>query len=106
MDLGLAMLQRWWQAYGVHLAVLTFSCVISAAVAWGYSRPLIALLLIWWLKPVYDRAVLHVLSRAVFGELQGVRTTLANMAEWLGSGLFMGLSLRPLGMARPLPPPG
>jgi hypothetical protein len=54
----------------------------------------------WWLKPVYDRAVLHVLSRAVFGEMQGVRAALANTREWLASGLFRALTFGRFDMAR------
>ena len=101
IDLGLAMLQRWWQqAYGVHLATLAFVCIASLGVAWWSARPVVALVLIWWLKPVYDRAVLHVLSRAVFGELQGVRTTLAHAREWLASGLFRALTFGRFDMAR------
>jgi hypothetical protein len=37
--------------------------------------------------------VLHVLSRAVFGELQGTRAVLGAWREWLGTGLFMALTL-------------
>jgi hypothetical protein len=101
IDLGLAMLQRWWQqAYGVHLATLAFVSVASLGVAWWSARPMVALVLIWWLKPVYDRAVLHVLSRAVFGDLQGVRAALANTREWLASGLFRALTFGRFDMAR------
>lgn len=101
IDLGLAMLQRWWQhAYGAHAAMLGFVCLAAFAIAWRLERPWVALALIWWLKPVYDRVVLHVLSRAVFGELQGLRATLANLRDWLGSGLFMALTFGRLDMAR------
>src|SRR3954451_18354738 len=83
IDLGLAMLQRWWQqAYGAHAAVLAFLSLISFGMGAWLDQAWIALVLIWWLKPVYDRIVLHVLSRAVFGELQGVRATLAHAREW------------------------
>jgi hypothetical protein len=36
----------------------------------------------------------------VFGELQGVRTTLASAREWLASGLFMGLTFGRFDLAR------
>ncbi|HWI35560.1 MAG TPA: hypothetical protein VNU64_03820 [Burkholderiales bacterium] len=101
IDLGLAMLQRWWQqAYGVHLAALVLVSIVSLGVAGWFSHPLVALVLIWWLKPVYDRAVLHVLSRAVFGDLQGVRATFAHTREWLASGLFRALTFGRFDMAR------
>ena len=101
IDLGLAMLQRWWQnAYGAHASVLGLLGVAAFAIAGWLAQPWLALLLVWWLKPVYDRVVLHVLSRAVFGELQGVRSTLANAREWLGSGLFWALTFGRFDLAR------
>ena len=101
IDLGLAMLQQWWrQAYGAHAAVMVFLGVVAIAIGLWLDHAGVALLLVWWLKPVYDRVVLHVLSRAVFGELQGVRATLGNAREWLGSGLFMALTFGRYDMAR------
>ncbi|HUQ73775.1 MAG TPA: DUF4129 domain-containing protein [Burkholderiales bacterium] len=101
IDLGLAMLQRWWQqAYSAHGLVLSLVVVLAVGTAWSLERPWIALAAIWWLKPLYDRVVLHVLSRAVFGELQGVRATLGDAREWLGSGLFMALTFDRFDLAR------
>jgi hypothetical protein len=101
IDLGLAMLQRWWrQAYGAQAAVLGFLCLLAFAIAVWLERPWVALLLVWWLKPVYDRVVLHVLSRAVFGELQDVRATLGSVRDWLGSGFFMAITFGRYDMAR------
>src|SRR5882672_9596245 len=47
------------------------------------------------MKPLYDRLVLHVLSRAVFGEMQSTREVLTRRAgEWLGAGLLPYLLFR------------
>jgi hypothetical protein len=95
MDLGLTMLQRWWRAvYAPHsiVSLVVMGCAIG--VGWALQRPWLALLLVWWLKPVYDRAILHVLSRAVFGELQGTRSVLAAAGTWLRTGLVPGLAVR------------
>jgi hypothetical protein len=93
MDLGLSMLQRWWrQVYAAHFLVALPLMAAAIATGWFLGRAWVALLAIWWLKPVYDRVVLHVLSRAVFGELQGARAALASAKEWLGTGLFMALT--------------
>jgi hypothetical protein len=101
IDLGLAMLQRWWrEIYGAHLAVLALVCSVAFGIARWVDHPGVALVIVWWLKPVYDRAVLHVLSRAVFGELQGVRATLGHAGDWLRSGLFMALTFGRIDMAR------
>ena len=95
MDLGLAMLQRWArQVYAPHLAVGAAAVAAGWALAAWLGKPLLGLVLVWWLKPLYDRVVLHVLSRAVFGEVQGFRAVLGAWREWLGNGLFIALLLR------------
>jgi len=95
MDLGLTMLQRWGrQVYLPHLMIALPITGAALALAWWLERPWVALALVWWLKPVFDRVVLHVLSRAVFGELKDTRTVLAAWKEWLFAGLVPSLLLR------------
>jgi len=97
MDLGLTMLQRWWrQVYLPHLLVAVPLMAAAIGIGWYFERAWIALLITWWLKPVYDRVVLHVLSRAVFGELQSTRAVLGAWREWLGTGIVSALFLRRL----------
>src|SRR5690348_3950640 len=89
------MLRRWWRAVLVPHAIV-FGAVAAFAAALGawLGKPWVALLLIWWLKPLYDRVVLHVLSRTVFGERPRTRAVLGAWREWLGSGLPGYLLLR------------
>ena len=95
MDLGLTMLQRWSrQVYLPHLLVALPITGAALAAAWWLERPWVALATVWWLKPVLDRVVLHVLSRAVFGELKGTRAVLAAWREWLFPGLLPSLLIR------------
>src|SRR6185436_6830272 len=71
---------------------------------WGLSllagKAIVALLFVWWLKPLYDRVALHVLSRAVFGEAQSTRHVLGAPGEWLRTGLFWALTLGRFDLAR------
>ena len=55
---------RFMHEYGIDQEAL------AEIAGWFFERPWLAIALVWWLKPVYDRVVLHVLSRAVFGELR------------------------------------
>ena len=97
IDLGFQMARRWWRpVWGAWLAVyLPAAAAIHLLVFWS---PLVAALLLWWLKPVFDRFVLHVVSRAVFGTVPTVRETLGAWREILSPGLgaaLTGLRLQP-----------
>jgi hypothetical protein len=95
MDLGLAMLQRWWrQVYLPHTLVSFVVMGSVIGIGWLAERPWLALALVWLLKPVYDRAILHVLSHAVFGDLPGTRKVLAAVNQWLWVGLLPALAIR------------
>jgi len=91
------MLRQWWRP--VYAAFAPIFLPIAAAallIGWATGKLWIAMLLIWWLKPLYDRVLLHLLSRAVFGELPGPRSALTGAREWLRTGLVPALLLRVL----------
>jgi hypothetical protein len=95
MDLGLTMLQRWSrQVYLPHLLFAIPLMAVAITAGWWFERAWVALLAIWWMKPAYDRVVLHVLSRAVFGELPTTRAVFGAAKEWLRTGLFTALLFR------------
>ena len=74
LDLGFQMSRRWWrQAWGIWLALYIPTAVVVLSV---FSNKFYAVLLLWWLKPLFDRAVLHGFSRLAFGEQCGVVSTL------------------------------
>jgi hypothetical protein len=99
VDLGFQMAHRWWRpVWGVWLAVF-----VPAAVALHFVfqwSPLVAAVALWWLKPVFDRFVLHVVSRAVFGSVPTVRETLGLWREILTPGLAASLTVYRLQPAR------
>lgn len=100
-DLGLAMLQAWWRpVYAAHALVLGPIAALAIFLGWAFDAIWLAILAIWWLEPVYDRAVLHVLSRAVFGEVHGPRRVLRSAREWLGTGLIYALTIDRIDLAR------
>lgn len=89
IDLGFAMLREWWRPAYTAWAV-TFVPVAAALTAVFRDDPWIAALLLWWLKPVFDRVVLHVLSRAVFGEDVAVAHLARDWREFLAPALVAG----------------
>lgn len=94
IDLGAAMVRAWWRPlYGAWFAfVLPIALGLGVLAAW---HPVLALAVLWWLKPLYDRIVLHVLSQAVFGAPPRAAQTLSHARTLLrSSGLVGALTLR------------
>ncbi len=90
LDLGFQMARSWWRPlWGVWFAVyLPVAVVLHVA----FSEKLwIAVAALWWLKPLFDRFALHVVSRAVFGAQPTVAETLGAWREILRPGLLPGL---------------
>lgn len=99
LDLGFHMARSWWRpVWGTWLAVYVPAALLLHAVFLRY--PWLAVLLLWWLKPAFDRFVLHVLSRAVFGATPGVRDTLAAWRQILSPGLAAALTLQRFSLVR------
>jgi hypothetical protein len=69
------------------------------ALGWAFDAVWIAMLVFWWLEPLYDRVVLHVLSRAVFGEVPTPGSVFGSWREWT-RGLLGALTLDRIDMAR------
>ncbi len=65
------------------------------------APPWVILLLFWWAKPAYDRALLLVLGRGVFGERLSLRQSLRLLPGlWWQSGLLWGLTLGRFSLTR------
>ncbi len=99
LDLGVHMARTWWKpVWGTWCAVFLPTVLLLHALFNQY--PWIAAALMWWLKPVFDRFVLHVVSRSVFGAPPTVRETLAGWREVLSPGLLAALTVQRFSLAR------
>ena len=75
IDLGFAMARRWWRP--LMAAWIAAVLPLGILIAVGLHRlPILAVLLLWWLKPLWGRVPRFVLSRALFGATPGVREVL------------------------------
>jgi hypothetical protein len=98
-DLGVVMVRAWWRP--VYAAMIAILIPVALAAHLLLDDPLFALLAVWWLKPLYDRVVLHVMARALFGATPSLRETLADIPPLVrGTGLWGALTLRRLETAR------
>ncbi|MDR2014635.1 MAG: hypothetical protein LBP99_03300 [Azoarcus sp.] len=98
IDLGLALIQTYWRnLYAAWCVVVLPPAFLAMMLTYLFGVNSYGTLLIWWLKPVYDRALLHVLSRAVFGETVTWRDVLRTLPHLVRhSGLFRALTWRRL----------
>ncbi len=91
MDLGLRLVQAHWRiAYKTWLAFLlplfVVLCIVFKDMMW------IVGFIVWWLKPLYDRILLHVFSRELFDETPRVGDTLRQIPAMFRSGLLWQLT--------------
>jgi hypothetical protein len=99
MDLGFTMLRRWGRpVYAAHALIFFPLAAAALAAGWALDMLWLALLALWWLEPLYDRVVLHVLSRAVFGEIAS--TAFLKRPSEYTKGLFWALSFDRFDLAR------
>jgi hypothetical protein len=97
VDLGLRLAQRCaWPLFLSSLLLVLSVCLLAWLIfdRWlGMAN--LATLCVWWLKPLYDRLALHVLSRQVFAATPGLGETLRALPGLLrGNGLFAALTWR------------
>ena len=83
MELGAALVRRHAAAIWLPWLIVTgLVFVLLNLAAWAIGQVWLALLAMWWLRPVFDRIPLYVLSRAVFGSVPTVADTLRAQLHW------------------------
>lgn len=103
MDLGIALVRRHAGAVWRPWFALTLPFfLLFNALGWWLDRLWLAALLLWWLKPLFDRVPLYVLSRAVFGSVPSPRQALRASEVWSARALFDWLTWRRLHPSRSL----
>lgn len=100
IDLGLVLLRRWrGPVYRVWFA--TVLPVVAAASLLLWQWPTVAMLVVWWLKPLYDRVLLKVFAEASFDAPPTVREVWRAVPGLLRqSGLVAALTWRRFNMQR------
>ncbi len=99
VDLGFRLAMRWWRS--AFLAWWLPVLPLAVALHLGFAQnPIIAVLILWWLKPLFDRFVLYSLSRRVFGQPTGAADLLGAWRQIVSPGLLYALTLARLDPAR------
>ncbi len=98
-DLGMAMVPHWFgPVYAAWFAVALPLFLLLHLLCWGswYWIPW----LLWWFKPLLDRPVLYILSRALFGELPSRWQFWRDLPGLLHRQVFAALTWRRFDMTR------
>lgn len=100
LDLGLVMLRQWRApVYRAWFATWGLSALILSPLLWW--SPVWFGLLLWWLKPMFDRVLLKVYAQSTFGTAPTVKEVWRALPDLLrGSGLFADLTWRRINSAR------
>jgi len=100
-DLGLALLRaQAGPVYRAWLGALLPPALVLAVLC--RHAPWLAPLILWWLKPLLDRPVLHVLAKAAFGRTPGVAETLRGGPGYCRKGVAATLLWRRFSLERSL----
>jgi len=103
IELGMALVRRDAAAvYKPWLLITVPVLLLINALGWALDLIGVAGFLMWWLKPVFDRIPLFVISRAVFGATPSVRETLSAQLRWGWRPMLHYLTWRRLSPARSL----
>ncbi len=99
IDLGFIMARTWWQSLMLVWLVpaLVVFTVLSLLLP---DNNLIAFMLTWWLKPLFDRAPLYIASRRLFGESVGVIETFRILHKLYRTDMLAWLIWRRLSLTR------
>ncbi|AHL74505.1 membrane protein [Stutzerimonas stutzeri] len=99
LDLGTLLARRQAQLLGLSWALLTLPVfALLSLVFWRH--PTLSLLLFWWLKPLYERLPLFILSRSLFGDTPTLRRSFRALPGLLRSQWFSSLTWRRFSLTR------
>ena len=99
IDLGFVLARCWWKELFLSWVIPPLLLFICISVVFSKS-PWIVNLIVWWLKPLWDRAPLHIASRALFGERVTVAQTLRILPSLYRKDCLAWLSWRRLSLSR------
>jgi len=99
IDLGFGMVRAWWRPVGsAWLAtVAPVWCLLFLVFS---GKPGLALFILWWLRPLFDRVPLHVVSRCLFGAPPAVGAVTTELPKLWGRDLLAALTVQRLDPAR------
>ncbi|MBN1798122.1 MAG: hypothetical protein JW822_06080 [Spirochaetales bacterium] len=92
MDLGIILIRKFYRPIYIAWLVVTFPIMIALCVIFqGYSW--IPILILWWLKPFFDRFPLYFSSRIFFGETPRFKQAIKQLPGFVFNNLLFDLTI-------------
>lgn len=99
IDLGFVMARAWWKP--LMLSWLLPALIVYSALSLVFqNNNFLAFMLTWWLKPLLDRAPLHIASRRLFDEPVGFMETVRILPKLYFTDMLAWLFWRRLSLTR------
>lgn len=101
VDLGFVLVRMVWRHLFPAWMLLLLSIAVLCALLLPRDYLWLTGVILWWLKPLYDRVLLHILSRQIFGQQPGVAEVFSALPGLIRhTGLLGALSWRRLSFSR------
>lgn len=101
IDLGFALVQQYWRTLIIPYTLLVLCIAIPVWLILPESYLWISSLIIWWLKPLYDRLILYILSRQLFNQTTTTAEAFSALPQLIfHTGLWSALSYRRFSFSR------
>lgn len=101
VDMGFRLVQQLWRQIAPAWLMLMLPLAIGIILLTPEDYIWVAGLIIWWLKPLYDRVLLHILSRNLFSEKLSMADVFSALPGLLkNTGLFSALTWRRFSFSR------
>ena len=101
IDLGFSMVQKWWKSIYIPLAILTAIIGLPLFLIIPRGDLWIAGVIFWWMKPLYDRLVLHIISHKLFNEELSSWQALKALPSLIwNTGFFQTMTFRRFSLSR------
>lgn len=99
--MGFRLVQTIWRQILPSWLMLILPLALGIILLMPQDYIWVAGLLLWWLKPLYDRVILHILSRNLFGEKLSMADVFSALPGLLkNTGLFSALTWRRFSFSR------
>ncbi|HYU34170.1 MAG TPA: DUF4129 domain-containing protein [Thermoanaerobaculia bacterium] len=102
VDLGFGMVRAWWKpVWAAWLTTVAPAWWLVWCLTWLASgSPFVAFVAVWWLRPLFDRVPLYVVSRRLFGSSPSLREVRRDLPRLWTRQLWAALTLQRLDPAR------